>query len=958
MRGRVQLALGLGLAALGVVVAMNARTTMQAFAVLIAVGLVATGILRVVGAVKSRAPSLDLSTGALMVALGLVALLWRQATLQALALLIAVALLVTGLVRLVDAIKGTRDDRLGAGLSGIAAGIVGGLVLVWPRLTLPVVGALCGTWLVFTGLEQTAFVVLQRWRGKTTAEDQRSRRWPRTLGAAVSLVLALLTLAGSAFLRAGDPRSVPDAFYLPPSDVPGEPGALIRREELAAGVPGGARGWRILYTTTQPDGSVAVASGTVLARADGPPGPRPVIAVAHGTTGIVPKCAPSLGEMPFGGGAGAALEQMVGRGWVGVISDYVGLGTEGPHPYLVGEAEARSVLDAVRAAHQLPELELDARTVVWGHSQGGHGALWTGSIAPQYAPEFELLGVAAMAPATDLYALAEGMKDSSIGKIVLAYVAASWSEVFPTLGLSELVTPGYASTIARLGELCFEGRDALAAVSVSTQLVDKIFSDEALHGPFGQLLRANSPTTLIATPLLIAQGDADRLVLPTMQERFVAERCAAGQPLDFRMYPGRDHMPLVAPDSPLTGELVVWTRDRLAGAAPTNSCPTSSASLPQGPIRPEPEALRRAPPELVARLRADAFTYFRFVNRPWAARVCAAFAADLKDLAVVRLHGDAHVEQFALTQDAWGLDDFDDAARGPALVDIIRYLGSVDLAARERGWRGEREALFGRFFEGYRRGLAQPDYRPPPPDIVRRLRAQAPGSRVSFLSWGEAQMQPMGDESEKAVVAGMEAFARVLHGERPELAPEYFRVSRAGWLRLGVGSAGGAKILLRVQGVSTDPADDELIEAKEIGYLGGLGCLEDSPSSPTLRVILGAKQLGRLKHHIVAAGPDLVIPELLVRGQQLQHWWVRSWDPTYREVRLIDLQSVNDLAELVYDAGVQLGGGSTQEQVDPQGASVQKKMLASITGLEPRLRQEATALIEDVLGGWQEFRSK
>ena len=40
---------------------------------------------------------------------------------------------------------------------------------------------------------------------------------------------------------------------------------------------------------------------------------------------------------------------------------------------------------------------------------------------------------------------------------------------------------------------------------------------------------------------------------------------------------------------------------------------------------------------------------------------------DLEGLPVVRLHGDAHVEQFAFTNDAWGLDDFDDSARGPAL---------------------------------------------------------------------------------------------------------------------------------------------------------------------------------------------------------------------------------------------------------------------------------------------------
>ena len=39
------------------------------------------------------------------------------------------------------------------------------------------------------------------------------------------------------------------------------------------------------------------------------------------------------------------------------------------------------------------------------------------------------------------------------------------------------------------------------------------------------------------------------------------------------------------------------------------------------------------------------------------------------------------------------LDDFDDSARGPALVDIVRFLGSIDLAARQRGWTRDRDAL-------------------------------------------------------------------------------------------------------------------------------------------------------------------------------------------------------------------------------------------------------------------------
>ncbi len=378
-----------------------------------------------------------------------------------------------------------------------------------------------------------------------------------------------------------------------------------------------------------------------------------------------------------------------------------------------------------------------------------------------------------------------------------------------------------------------------------------------------------------------------------------------------------------------------------------------SVSPSLGQLRPDPEALRRAAPELIHRLRTDPFTYFRFVNRPWIARICEVFAPDLAEVPIVGLHGDAHVEQFALTESAWGLDDFDDSARGPAVIDIVRFLGSIDLATRQRGWMRNRESLFDRFLQGYRSGLAEPYARLREPAIVRHLRAQAPRSRATFLAWGETQMQPMVEASLAAVVAGMEGFGRYIHRERPDLAPQYLLVSRAGWLRTGVGSAVTPKILMRVQGPTADPADDELIEAKEVADLRGLRCLETSPS-PTVRVIDGTRQLGRLRHNILAAGPELVIPELVVSGRQLPDWWIRSWDPSYREVRLDDLRSVNDLSDIVYDAGVQLGAGSIHEDTGPQ-LPARKQALTSIARLEKRIRMEASRLVEQLLLGQQEL---
>ncbi len=109
---------------------------------------------------------------------------------------------------------------------------------------------------------------------------------------------------------------------------------------------------------------------------------------------------PDTAGMIWGLGRNAEPE-----GYIVVATDYPGLGTDGIHPYLIGESEGRAVLDSVRAARDLPDSGASDRFAVWGHSQGGHAALYTGELAARYAPELKLVGVAAAAPATYLVEL-------------------------------------------------------------------------------------------------------------------------------------------------------------------------------------------------------------------------------------------------------------------------------------------------------------------------------------------------------------------------------------------------------------------------------------------------------------------------------------------------------------------------------------------------------------------------
>src|SRR5690625_5966931 len=88
-----------------------------------------------------------------------------------------------------------------------------------------------------------------------------------------------------------------------------------------------------------------------LPRGEAPEGGWPVLAWAHGTTGIADRCAPSLN--PASERDAAFLNHWLQTGYAIVATDYEGLGTPGPQPYLHCASEAYSIIHSVQAAREL-----------------------------------------------------------------------------------------------------------------------------------------------------------------------------------------------------------------------------------------------------------------------------------------------------------------------------------------------------------------------------------------------------------------------------------------------------------------------------------------------------------------------------------------------------------------------------------------------------------------------------
>ncbi|OAH50154.1 alpha/beta fold hydrolase [Microbacterium oleivorans] len=575
----VRLVVAASAVVLGVVIVIRPTTALGVLAWLIGGGMVLTGVIELTGRdTEGVRPRWRTLTGGAWLVGGLVVLLTPGLTVRVVATLVGILLLVAGALGVIAVFaKGrTIDARIADAAFSVSGVIFGVLALFWPDITLLVVAVVFGARLIMSGVADLWTRVRRRrdTERERRHQPQRLRRWGRTVTALVSVALAVTTALVTVPLREGS--TVVDDFYAAPRDMPGEPGRLIRAELFTNGIPVSATAWRILYTTTGVDGEVRVASGVVVVPKEGD-GQWPIIDWNHGTTGYSEHCAPSLQPRGLWSGALYNLPTIIRQGWAVVATDYIGLGTEGPHPYLIGPPSATASLDAVRAARELQDADLGVRTVIWGHSQGGGAALWAGAMAREYAPELYVQGVAALAPASDPPALVQNISSVTGGSIFASYAFASFSSIYDDVSYDDYVRPGADTVLRQMSERCLS--DPAIVVSVAAALGmsgdPRLFSTPPATGPLGIHLRANAAPLRQNAPLLVAHGGADGVIPVTTQTAYVERMCAAGQVVDYRIYDGYEHAAVVERPSPLLEELIDWTAARFAGEPAPEECSTT-----------------------------------------------------------------------------------------------------------------------------------------------------------------------------------------------------------------------------------------------------------------------------------------------------------------------------------------------------------------------------------------------
>jgi dienelactone hydrolase len=381
---------------------------------------------------------------------------------------------------------------------------------------------------------------------------------------AVSAIL-LAGFAGSASARGHAQQGPPGlAFYDPPSHLPaGAHGTLIWERTAGGLVPleSAARTKLVLYKSRTPQGNVDVVSGSVSVPKGKPPaGGWPVITYAHGTTGAADICAPSRvhegaparGFITY---VNRELDAWVRAGYAVVRTDYQGLGTPGPHPFLIGKSEGRSVLDIVRAARQLFP-GIGKRLLIAGHSEGGHAALFAAGEAASWTPELNLRGTVAYAPASHLLQQAKGLTALTTPSALTALatlIVEGASTASPNVMPDRLLSPEARQFYPLVNQTCEPqlGQPRHLGGIAPADLV----RPGANRNPIYRVLGNQNPDVTTGAPIFLAQGTADTTVFPVFTNQLDEELKDLGDHVRYQLFHGVNHGSIVRAAE---GDVLPW----------------------------------------------------------------------------------------------------------------------------------------------------------------------------------------------------------------------------------------------------------------------------------------------------------------------------------------------------------------------------------------------------------------
>jgi pimeloyl-ACP methyl ester carboxylesterase len=394
--------------------------------------------------------------------------------------------------------------------------------------------------------------------------------WRLRIAIAVTVLIlfaarpVLAQTAAAAPLKPHSLRTLPlTRFYDTPDPLPaGKPGELIRSEPADEyELPLEVSAVLILYHSRSAAGEEVATSGVVLIPSEKKPpaGGWPVIAWAHGATGVARPCAPSLmrniGHGPF-------LSMYVNLGYAVVATDYTGLGSNFRNAFLDAQSNATDVIDSIAAARAAVP-QLGTRWIVMGEGEGSLAAVAVAEKENEIRDPGYLgsIAISSLADAKELYAQSSPVSSS----IRFAFLAYGIKTVFPQFQVADMLTEKAQALYHYIEQNCGEPA-TISAVHPSETLKPGWEHNEFVQRYFA---RNGLGQTQARGAILVISADADQTVPVAVTAPVVARMCKQGDRVQWERYPDLDPGRVIG-DS--VRDQIAWIEARFAGRAVTTNC--------------------------------------------------------------------------------------------------------------------------------------------------------------------------------------------------------------------------------------------------------------------------------------------------------------------------------------------------------------------------------------------------
>ncbi|NNH69515.1 lipase [Nocardia uniformis] len=362
------------------------------------------------------------------------------------------------------------------------------------------------------------------------------------------------------------PVAEADGFYAPPGNLADfAPGDVINHRLVPThGFPG-ATVWQLAYRSTNSGGAPITAVTTLLLPPGG--GARPLVSYQPFVNSLGLQCAPSHSLINGSLQEAPALNLLLARGWAVAIPDHLGPTSA----YGAARMGGQVTLDGIRAVKRFGPAGLGASPVgLAGYSGGAMSTGFAAALAPAYAPELPLVGVAV------------GGVPVNPGKLALQVGNAP----HPLFGLGFAVAVGLEREYPN--EMAMDRALSPAGFALRSQIANactsEIISAGANHS-IGEMFRPGMEVdaTIVRTmhensleiypgvprvPVYQWHGGNDQVPLD-LALGTAGRYCAAGTPVLFDVIPGTDHGTAIVAGAP---RAFGYLADRFAGSPAPSNC--------------------------------------------------------------------------------------------------------------------------------------------------------------------------------------------------------------------------------------------------------------------------------------------------------------------------------------------------------------------------------------------------